>query len=550
MKKSASQSCERASSLLARGQADKAIDCLLDALCREPDDAAVLAGLAAAYHSAGRLMDALKTYDRVIDLGAADAGLWRGTGNALSDVGEYAQAIGAYEQSLEMVPDDAETHHNLGRALYQLGELNEALSELRIAAGMSDSPAPWVALATMIPGCPSATPQEILSVRREAGTRLAGGRRVKRKSGSSRHKGATRIGYISGHFHQANYMKPVWALINGHDRSVFDIHLFSDSPTEELPGYKPQGGDQVHATGALDNETLAELIEDLEIDVLVDLNAYSLPERLAVFSARPAPVAVAWFNMYATSGVAGVDCIVGDANVAPVGEDDLFSEEVVRLPQGYLTFEVCHPAPPVVPPPCLEGERLTFGSLVTQYKITEPVVEAWCRILEGAPDTRLVLANRTLKSTCNRERLLNRFGKYGIQPERIEILPPADHYEYLGYYDRIDVALDAFPYNGGTTTMEALWQGVPVLTFEGDRWAARTSASLLRDAGLGEFVKSDVDAYCEAGIQLGADCDTPRWLGALRSGMREQLARSPACDGAALAAGMEEIYRMLLARCS
>jgi predicted O-linked N-acetylglucosamine transferase (SPINDLY family) len=219
---------------------------------------------------------------------------------------------------------------------------------------------------------------------------------------------------------------------------------------------------------------------------------------------------------------------------------------VARLPVSYLTFEVTHEAPPVAEPPCLANRFLTFGSLVTQYKVTPAVIDAWSAILRGSPGSRLILSNRTLDSKQNAEWLRQRFAERELDASRLTILPPASHLEFLRYYDQIDLALDPFPYNGGTTTMEAIWQGVPVLSFDGDRWASRTSQTILRRTHLAEFVAPNAEAMIDTAITLATDPATPVRLATLRRAMRDRLSASSACDGAALARAMEALYLRLL----
>ena len=339
-------------------------------------------------------------------------------------------------------------------------------------------------------------------------------------------------------------MKPVWALINRHDRTCFAVHLFSDSPVQaSLDGYVAHPEDQVHAIAELGNEQLAELIRDRQIDILVDLNAYSHPDRLALFVRRPAPVTAAWFNMYATSGLPGIDYVIGDPEVVRPEEDASYSEKVIRLPVSYLTFEVAYPVPPVAAPPCLERGHLTFGSLVSQYKITPQVLDAWAEILRRATDACLLLANSALKSVHNREYVTEQFQRRSVARERLTLRGPADHFAFLRHYDDIDLALDSFPYNGGTTTTEAIWQGVPVLTFDGDRWASRTSQSILRHAHLGQFVAKSVQTYVEMAVNWARDTATPGRLKDMRTTMRPNLQSSPVCDADALTREMEAAYR-------
>jgi len=515
------------------------------------NDPAELERLAADCYRRGELLPALRLYDRLIGLGAATAETWCATGNALTDVGEYAQAIGAYERSLQCRTANPEAHHNLARVLYRLGDVDAAAAHLEQAAALSDAIAPRLSLATLIPGSPQATLERIGAVRRAFVRALCESAALppgdRPPLPSLRPGERLRVGYLSAHFHLSPYMKPVWGLINRHDRQAFDVHLFADSPPEAgLPGYAPHRQDRVHRIAGLSNDEVAARIRASCVHLLVDLGAYSVPERLALFTRPVAPVTAAWFNLYATSGLPGLDYVIGDAEVAPESEDRFFTERVLRLPMSYLTFEVCYPVPPVAPPPCLAGDAFTFGSLVTQYKVTPSVLDAWAEILRRAPGTRLLLANTALKSIHNRQFLLECFAARGVAADRLVLEGPAEHLAFLQKYDRIDVALDAFPYNGGTTTMEAIWQGVPVLTFAGDRWASRTSQSLLRHTHLAPFVAADRQRYIEHAIALANDPGAPRRLAALRTGMRAALAQSSACNVCEFARAMERLYRQMV----
>jgi predicted O-linked N-acetylglucosamine transferase (SPINDLY family) len=499
--------------------------------------------------SEGRLLDALHAYDRMAELEAADEHVWREMASALVEVGESAQSLGAFENSLALNPDSVETHNDLAKALYHLGDVESAAAHLRRAVELSDAPSMWLNLAVLLVGVPSATPEEILKVRTTYARRqakfLAPARRSKRKKPPAGN-GRLRVGYLSAFFHAANYMKPVWGLINHHDRRRFDLHLLSDSdPQKGMPGYQPHANDRVHATAGLDNRHLAARIEDLHLDILIDLNSYSVPRRLGLFFEPLSPVTVAWFNAFATSGLPGVPFLIGDEEVIRPDEERFFSETILRLPLSYLTFEVSHPTPPVVPSPCAASGVFTCGSLVAQYKITPPVLDAWAEILQQAPGSQLLLANTTLKSSQNREYVKERFAERGIAAERLRLFGPAEHYRYLQYYDQIDLALDAFPYNGGTTTMEALWQGVPVLTFDGDRWASRTSQTLIRRGPCPEFAVENLDEYIMRAVAIANSAESQQQLSELRRSLRERLAASSACDAPRLAAAMEGLYDQL-----
>jgi predicted O-linked N-acetylglucosamine transferase (SPINDLY family) len=328
-------------------------------------------------------------------------------------------------------------------------------------------------------------------------------------------------------------MKPVWGLINQHDRGAIDVHLFSDAPASAIQyGYRAQASDQYHDISASSNEVVADLIERTGIDVLVDLNGYSAMRRLPLAALKPAPVLIGWFNVFATTGLSTYDCLIGDAEVVPPDEERFYRERIARVPGSYLTFEVGYPVPDVVERP--EGP-IAFGCLAPLYKIAPQVIATWRRILEAVPDSTLILRSTALAGKDEQ-----RFVREQFPPGRVQVHGPCDHYDFLATYGDIDIALDTFPYNGGTTTTEAIWQGVPVVTYWGDRWVARTSASILRGAGLGELVRRDVDDYVASAIEWSRE---RKKLSELRATMRARLARSPVCDTRSFARHMERLYR-------
>jgi predicted O-linked N-acetylglucosamine transferase (SPINDLY family) len=296
------------------------------------------------------------------------------------------------------------------------------------------------------------------------------------------------------------------------------------------------------------NAEVARQIREAGVELLVDLNGYSKVGRMALFALRPAPVQVAWFNHYATSGMDCFDVLYADARVLPPAEEHFCSERVVRVSDCYLAFSVNYPVPDVTPPPCAGLGHVTFGSLAPQYKTTPQTIEVWSTILRASPRARLVLKNTLLSSAEGRQYVLGQFSRCGIDTTRIDLEGPAEHFEFLGKYRDVDVALDTFPYNGGTTTMEALWQGVPVLTFDGDRWASRISASLLHAAGLSEFVAPDLAGYVAQAVAIAEAPDTPARLAELRQAMRERLRQSPACDVQGQARFFEREFDRLCSR--
>ena len=457
-------------------------------------------------------------------------------GCALSALNEHAAAAEAFRQAVNINANWHEARHNLGQALFELGQVEEAFQQFQLAAAGPQPDLPKAMMAVLVPQVPSATNDLVLQ------TRLAWADNIPAAPPRTRPQSEPlRIGYVSSFFQRDNWMKPVWGLINAHAREKFELHLFADCARGDIKhGYNPHPQDHFHHISGVANDRVAQTIADAGIDVLIDLNGYSQMRRLPLFALRPAPVIVGWFNMFATTGLAAFDYLVGDSTVLPEAEEEFYSEKILRVPGSYLTFAVNYSVPAVTAAP---GGAFTFGCLAPQYKITPEVIAAWSRILRAVPESRMILKNTALQSPDNRSFVRAEFDEHGIRAERVMLEGPSDHYEFLKTYEKIDIALDTFPYNGGTTTTESLWQGVPVIAFSGDRWVSRTSASILRAANLQQFVSGDLAGYITAAVAFATDGrDT---LAQLRAGMRDHLLVSSVCDTAAFARNMEKLYRQI-----
>jgi protein O-GlcNAc transferase len=533
--------------LLDGGRPLAATAALQRAVQLRPEDDRSWCRLGDVLQSLKRFEDAIEAYQQATQRNPRGLDAWYGLGRAGMECGRIVQAVEAFQRCLAIEPRYGLALHDLGKSLFELGCLEQALPLLRQAAEAGPDEVRQHALeniAIIVPGSPADDNRSILQ------SRQAWARQWPSRPAPSPRAGAEgeplRIGYVSSFFHRPNWMKPVQTLLQRHDRRQFEIHLFCDGPAGSLQTqFQLQVHDRIHGIQQLSNEAVAAVIATEKIDILVDLNGYSAPPRMALFPLRPAPVQVGWFNYYATSGLDCFDYLIGDEHVVPADEEQFYTERILRVPHSYLTFGVDYPVPDVAPPPMLAGNPPTFGSLASQYKLTGAVIETWSAILNGCPGARLLIRNKLLDRPEHQEFLRARFAAHGIPPDRILLEGPAEHFEFLDTYRRIDVALDPFPYSGGTTTMEALWQGVPVVTFDGDRWAARTSVSLLRSAGLDDFVGRDVRDYVQICMRLAHSPETPERLAALRTDLRDQLRCSPVCDSAGFTRAMEDLYRQI-----
>lgn len=546
---------ERASALLLHGSGPAALRLLEPVLRRYPENGEVVTRYGDALYLVESVAEAREAYQRALSLDGGIFQAWYGQGCAEFSLGAYAAASGSFQRAVEIDAGDGDARMYLGKCLFYMGHVDEAIAEYRVVARGHDRELRHRALgeiAKIAPESPSLGNAEILKARvawARAEAKIERPRVKLRTRAHARGDGARkkiRVGYVSAFFGWRNWMKPVWGVINEHDRARFEIVLFADRERPSAQsGYRRHRDDAIEDITGLSNEAAAKRIARAGINVLVDLNGYSFASRLGMFMRKPAPVVVGWFGMYATTGVGAFDYVVTDESAMPAAEERFCTERVLRVSGSYLGFRVLYPVPEVAPPPCAATGALTFGCFAPQYKITDEMIATWARILLAVPHGRLVLKNNCLDEESNRSAVWGRFARHGVARERVILEPPAEHYEFLKAYARVDVALDTFPYNGATTTTEALWQGVPVLTFNGDRWVSRTSRSLLRAAGLGEWDMASRARYVERAIELGTSRETPAQLAALRKAMRERVGSSAACDTKRLCGELEGHYERI-----
>ncbi len=357
-----------------------------------------------------------------------------------------------------------------------------------------------------------------------------------------------RIGYVSPDFvtHSvASFIAPVLA---AHDRDQVEIHCFADVPRPDAVTLALRNhSDRWHDVAPLDDGALTSLIRRDAIDILVDLAGHTADNRLGVFARRAAPVQVSWLGYPGSTGLAAIDYRLSDDVTDPAGPaDELSAERIVRLQHGFHCYQPPDDAPPVAPPPHLESGVVTFGSFNTFAKLSPATLQLWAAVLDAVPGSRLVLKDNRLHDAATAQRHRDRIVGAGIDPSRLTILRRApDAASHLCAYAQIDIALDPFPYNGTTTTCEALHMGVPVITLAGDRHAARVGASLLRQVGLGDCIATRSAVFLDLARSLAADHGRRHQL---RRELRGRLAGSPLCDPNGFTRRLESAYREMWRR--
>lgn len=353
-----------------------------------------------------------------------------------------------------------------------------------------------------------------------------------------------RIGYVSGDFvaHPVGFL--IRDVMREHDKRRFDIWCYSqvtfpDQLTEQIKSCADHWEDSFF----LSDRELAERIAADGIDILVDLSGHTARNRLRVFAMRAAPVQVTWLGYFHSTGLTSIDYLITDPYSTPLDGGQLFSERPVCLPYSRFCFSPPAYAPAVTDPPFEKGGHVTFGSFNRLSKMTSGVVAAWSAILEAVPDSRLLLKTSGLHDPDTREWVHAQFARHGIGPERLELRETSEHPEMLRQYGDMDIALDSFPFNGGMTTLEALWMGVPVVARVGDTMVSRQSTVMLTNIGLADdLLFADTDAYVAGAVALAGDKDRLRTL---RHELRLRLSRSAICQADSFTHDLEFLYQRM-----
>ena len=331
--------------------------------------------------------------------------------------------------------------------------------------------------------------------------------------------------------------------MRAHDRAAVEVFCYADvaSPDDVTERFKTLA-DHWRTTVGLADEAVADQIGRDGIDILVDLAGHT-GNRLAVFARKPAPVQVTWLGYPHSTGLSAIDYRLVDNVTDPTEDATPSSEQRLRLERTFLCYGPPSDAPSPALPPCLARSTITFGSFNNPTKCSAATIETWAQVLRRVPESRLLLKGLALADPSTRKICEDRLRGYGIPPHRLTLRGPIrEQAMHLAHYDEIDIALDPFPYNGTTTTCEALWMGVPVVTLRGDRHCGRVGASLLAAVGLDDLIAGDVAEYVEIATRLAADRSR---LERLRGALRAQMADSPLCDGAAFARTLEAAYRTM-----
>ena len=528
------------------GRIADAVEAFRRAVERQPDFTAAHNNLGNALRMAGDLDPAVEAFGHALELEPDHAETHNNLGALLREMGQPEAALTHLRRAVEIRPDYAQAHNNLGGVFHEFGEWDEATASYRRALEIDpdfvDAYGNLLFVANYHPDLPA---EEIFAEYRRWDDLYARPLAPPAVShGNARDpERRLRVGYVSPDFRAHACLLFFEPLLAGHHAAAVETFAYAevdrpDRETEKLKGLFDHWCD----TFALSDEALAEAIRADGIDILVELAGHTRGNRLLTFARKPAPVQVSWLGYAYTTGLSAMDYFLADEDFVPADADRLFSEEVWRLPRSAFAFRPPAGAPSVGPLPAAANGSVTFGYFSRPVRVNHRVVATWADILHAVPGSRLVLNNKPFTDPAMHETLLSRFAVHGIGGERLTVMSESPPW---ATYNTIDIALDPFPHNAGTTTFEALWMGVPVMTLAARPSVGRLGATILNKLDLGDWVAHSEAEYVERAAAAARD---PEGLAALRAGMRERMRTSPLMDEAGFAGDVEGAYREMWRR--
>jgi protein O-GlcNAc transferase len=501
---------DMAAVLIDQGKPNEAIGHLVEALRQNPGLPEAHNNLGNVLNEAGRLDEAIRHYQEALRLKPGYALALSNIAGALKAQGKIAEAVESYRSAIRLKPDFVDAHNNLIMLLGYSAEVpHQALvDQARLFDDHVAAP---------------------LLRRRALANKPNPDRRL-------------RIGYVSGDFrdHAVNYFfEP---LLQHHQRHDFEFFAYANLRSEDgvTTRLKSQF-DHWRDIRAISDDAAADLIEADGIDILVDLSGHMAANRLLVFARKPAPIQATWLGFTTTTGLSAIDYRITDIHADPVGmTEHLNTETLWRLPATFCCYRPRAGIPqPIDHPPRDDNGFTTFGCFNNFTKVSDRTLKRWAEILARVPDARLLLEIVGIDSPDFRRETEARLAGLGLPLDRMVLEPRRRSNQYV-LYDRIDIALDPFPFNGGTTTLDALWMGVPVVTLAGEYFTARMGVTILNNAGLPELIAESETAYVDLATGLATDLSKLR---AIRRNLRQKMAGSRMMDFPAFTRDIEAAYR-------
>jgi predicted O-linked N-acetylglucosamine transferase (SPINDLY family) len=521
---------------------DVAEELLKKAISLEKENHFFYNALGNVYYAKEKLNEAYQAYQTAIKITPLYAEGYINLSNIFNKCGRLQECIEYLLKALEINPNLLEAYNNLASILNNQGQLNSSLKVYSQSLKLFESN--MIGHSNFLMTLLADSSQSGLSLL-EAHCKWA----VKYARLNSEnnpiysHKKTTqrklRIGYVSADLKQhsvSNFFQPILAF---YDRQKFVVYCYSNSSIEDsVSGQLQKLADFWHNIYGMHDQEVIELIKKDQIDILIDLSGHSSGNRLCVFAQKPAPIQITYLGYPCTTGLSSIDYRITDIWCDPVGYENYHSEKLIRLPSGFLSFHPLYDSPSIKPF-CKEKDYITFGCFCTLNKIGPKVITTWAKILKELPSSSLILKNKSFACSFTKSRIIHLFEQEGIEPFRIKLIPSIPFEEHLELYNQVDIGLDPFPYSGTTTTCEAFWMGVPMITLKGNTHVSRVGYSLLHRLGLDNLVATSHEEYIQIAVHLAKDREQ---LAYLRANIRAKMLNCSLGDGKKFSKQLEKAY--------
>lgn len=507
-------------------------------------------------HQSGALAEAIGIYEEALGMTPllpveTRAAVLVNLGAALREQARMSRAVESLREAVALQPGLAAAHYNLGLCLYETGEVDAAEASLDAALALAPDFQPAQSTRLCVIGLGRKYgPERVLEEHRRWARRFADPLTAAAAPHANDRSPGRRltVGYVSADFREHSVAHFIAPILAQHDRSRFRVIGYDNWPRSDATTARLRASTNAwRRIDALDDDKAAELVRSDGVDILVDLSGHTLGNRLLMFARKPAPVQVSWLGYMCTTGMAAMDWRITDHHLDPPGASDgWYTERLMRIICA-AAFEPHPDSPPVNALPSASTGFIRFGSLNNYAKIGDEVIALWARILAALPSSRLLLVTVGGDDREARAAVHERFERLspvaGVST-RLDVIGRRPLGEFLRLFHDIDIALDPFPYGGGTTTLHTLWMGVPVVTLEGESELSRSTSGILRACGLPELVAHDEASYL--GICEGLALDARR-LALLRMEIRERLSKSFIGNAGFVTRGLEEGYEQIWA---
>ena len=507
------------------GKNDMAVDLINMAITLDPGYADAHSNLGNALQELGKLDDAVASYNKALAIKPDFADAYSNLGKALKKLKRLDEAMASYHKALEIRPDYAEAHNNLGNVLKDLGKLDEAVASydraLAIKPNYVEAHSNLIFLQDFFPDIDQVSQQKERE-RWNSNFILPLHKNIEPHNNDKNPERLLRIGYVSADFRSHSAHAGFGPLIIDHDRNNFEVICYDATiVSDDVSATLRAAATHWRYIKNMSDAELANTMRNDAIDILVDLSGHTHGNRLKVFGYKPAPLQLSGIGHLAP-GISTIDYRLTTAQITPPVEENIYPEKPIYL-DTYFGFTPPPDTLPVIPPPCLQNGFITFGFFGRFSKTSDETFALWAKILQGIPDSQLLLKYKELDDPDTRKKINEMFSGLGIDEERLILLGKTDQQGHLEAHNRVDIVLDTAPHGGGITTLESLWMGVPVIgLMDATKAVCRLIDCIVRPVGLQDWVAHNGEEYCAIATQ---------WAGRTEelAQIRQQL-RQRVCD--------------------